>query len=253
MKFHVSATGIKRFTISSAARRCWRRTYLTVDEGKVFTGIRGWSPLVSPDGERQGVQHGCCLAGPGSDAALLLYHLRLSFTIMERKDERGADERALLETTVSYEDDSDGNCQSRFKTKSVSFEDLVKDMTLNRQDIKTFAVKTRAMKYFRDDWLKNGVGRVAPHNDVEISTERNKCFRCYFPNGDDRRNILITYAKFSSIREEFGDFDSINDMGEMDPSCWWLSYGADTPMLKSIAMKLLGQPTSSSCCENTTI
>ncbi|XP_065849995.1 uncharacterized protein [Euphorbia lathyris] len=104
-------------------------------------------------------------------------------------------------------------------------------------------------RYYTDDWLKNGVGRVAPHNDLEISTERNKCFRRYFPNRDDRRNILIEYAKFSSLRDEFGDFDSINDRGEMDPSYWWLSYGVGTPMLRSIAIKLLGQPTSSSCCE----
>ncbi|WCJ24889.1 hypothetical protein M5689_006814 [Euphorbia peplus] len=51
------------------------------------------------------------------------------------------------------------------------------------------------------------------------------------------------------MREEFGDFDSINDRSEMDPSYWWLVYGGVTPMLKSIAIKLVGQPASSSCCE----
>ncbi|KAL6570839.1 hypothetical protein OROGR_000389 [Orobanche gracilis] len=57
--------------------------------------------------------------------------------------------RALLETTASYEDDSDGggvgNVRVGSKSKPVSFEDLLKDMTLNREDMKTFAFRTRAM------------------------------------------------------------------------------------------------------------
>ncbi|WCJ28816.1 hypothetical protein M5689_010488 [Euphorbia peplus] len=73
-------------------------------------------------------------------------------------------------------------------------------------------------RYYTEDWLKGGVGRVAPHNDKEIIVKRNKCFRRYFPNGEDRRKVLIEFAKFSSMHEQFGDFDSINDRSEMDPS-----------------------------------
>ncbi|XP_050209053.1 uncharacterized protein LOC126659729 [Mercurialis annua] len=64
--------------------------------------------------------------------------------------------------------------------------------------------------YYTEYWIKGGVGRVAPHNDLEISNERKQCFRRFFPNADDRRKVQIEFAKFSSLREEFGDFDSIN-------------------------------------------
>ncbi|KAL6553742.1 hypothetical protein OROMI_019415 [Orobanche minor] len=149
MKFHVSATVIKRFTISSAAPRCWRWTYLTVDEGKVFTGGRGWSPIVSPDGEVAAARCSTWMFFGGSDAALgyfFAYDYLLPYWKEKLREELM---RALLETTASYEDDSDGGrvaiARVGSKSKPVSFDDLVKDMTLNRQDIKTFAFKTRAM------------------------------------------------------------------------------------------------------------
>lgn len=56
--------------------------------------------------------------------------------------------RALLEASGS--DDSGGNGIRTVEVEgsnyeSVSFKDLVKDMTLNRHDIKAFAFKTKAM------------------------------------------------------------------------------------------------------------
>ncbi|KAL3742587.1 hypothetical protein ACJRO7_017975 [Eucalyptus globulus] len=35
----------------------------------------------------------------------------------------------------------------------------------------------------------------------------------------------------------------------MDPKAWWVNHGACAPMLQSIALKLLAQPSSSSCAE----
>ena len=35
----------------------------------------------------------------------------------------------------------------------------------------------------------------------------------------------------------------------MSPVKWWVVHGTSVPMLQSIALKLLGQPCSSSCCE----
>ncbi|WCJ18621.1 hypothetical protein M5689_000958 [Euphorbia peplus] len=104
-------------------------------------------------------------------------------------------------------------------------------------------------RYYTNEWLESSVGRVAPHNDVEISNEMNKCFKRYFPNADDRRKVLVEYVKFSSMRGEFGEYDSIVDGSQLDPPFWWLIHGTCTPTLKSIAIKLLSQPTSSSCCE----
>ncbi|XP_056692174.1 uncharacterized protein [Spinacia oleracea] len=35
----------------------------------------------------------------------------------------------------------------------------------------------------------------------------------------------------------------------MDPLMWWASFGAATPMLQALALRVLGQPTFSSCCQ----
>ncbi|KAL6493432.1 hypothetical protein OROGR_032211 [Orobanche gracilis] len=35
----------------------------------------------------------------------------------------------------------------------------------------------------------------------------------------------------------------------MDPDLWWVTHGSSTPLLQNVALKLLGQPSSSSCCE----
>lgn len=47
----------------------------------------------------------------------------------------------------------------------------------------------------------------------------------------------------------FNDIDSLSDRGSMDPKIWWITYGNATPELQTIALRLLGQPCSSSCCE----
>ncbi|KAK8913951.1 hypothetical protein KSP39_PZI024294 [Platanthera zijinensis] len=88
-----------------------------------------------------------------------------------------------------------------------------------------------------------------PHMDEEISAMRIKCFKKYFPNQDERRLVNTEYAKFSGCLEHFGDADSLIDRGAMEPIVWWLAHGASTPMLQSLALKLLSQPCSSSCCE----
>ena len=35
----------------------------------------------------------------------------------------------------------------------------------------------------------------------------------------------------------------------MSPIKWWIVHGTSAPMLQSITLKLLGQPSLSSCCE----
>lgn len=71
----------------------------------------------------------------------------------------------------------------------------------------------------------------------------------YFPNDEDRRTIKVEFAKFSASSDEFGNYDSLQDRGQMEPHHWWAFHGADAPMLQGLALKLLGQPSSSSCCE----
>jgi hypothetical protein len=90
---------------------------------------------------------------------------------------------------------------------------------------------------------------VPPHKDIEVARERMKCMKKYFPNSAERTRANLEVANFSSKTGEFEDSDSIHDRYAMDPTSWWVNYGASAPLLQSIALKLLVQPSSSSCGE----
>jgi len=91
--------------------------------------------------------------------------------------------------------------------------------------------------------------RVAPHQNEEISNERTKCLKKYFPNSEEQRIVNTESAKFSVALEAFLDHDSLRDRRLMDPKHWWVFYGSSTPTLQVLTLKLLGQPCSLSCCE----
>ncbi|KAF7807437.1 uncharacterized protein G2W53_039598 [Senna tora] len=99
------------------------------------------------------------------------------------------------------------------------------------------------------EWLSEDSTRVPPHQDVEITNERIKCLKRYFPNSEDRRKVNIEFARFSYGREGFDDCGSLNDRGVMEAKSWWLVHGVHAPIFQKIALKLLGKPCSSSCCE----
>ena len=85
---------------------------------------------------------------------------------------------------------------------------------------------------------------------MEVVRERKKkCFERYFSNEVERRRANEEYATFSTCLEDFSSSDSINDRWYMSVIKWWVVHGTSAPMLQSIALKLLGQPCSSSCCE----
>jgi hypothetical protein len=75
------------------------------------------------------------------------------------------------------------------------------------------------------------------------------CFKKFFPNPEDLAKVKEKYARFSSCSEDFNDPDSIHDRWAVSPMTWWTNHGQSAPMLMSLAMKLLSQPASSSCCE----
>ncbi|KAF5180325.1 hAT transposon superfamily [Thalictrum thalictroides] len=104
-------------------------------------------------------------------------------------------------------------------------------------------------RYYSDEWLRGSPNRLPPHKDKEISDERQKCFEKYFPSILERREANTEFAKFSAAMREFASSDSISDRGHMDPDLWWVTYGSSMPLLQNLALKLLGQPCSSSCCE----
>lgn len=104
-------------------------------------------------------------------------------------------------------------------------------------------------RYYSPIWLKEDAKRLPPHKDLEIVAERNKCMRRYFPNAEERRMANLEYARFSGAMDAFSEHDSLHDRGEIDAKSWWLIHGVSAPRLQNLALKLLGQPCSSSCCE----
>ena len=57
----------------------------------------------------------------------------------------------------------------------------------------------------------------------------------------------MVFGLFSRIMAY--DDDNIDDRWILDPMLWWSNYGSKLPMLQTLALKLLGQPCSSSCAE----
>lgn len=110
-------------------------------------------------------------------------------------------------------------------------------------------------KYYCDAWLNDGGGngdgvtRVAPHEDHEVSINRSKCFKRLFPNQTDLRKVYTEYGAFSTGSEYFGQPHVINARMFEEPISWWANHGASTPLLQALAFKLLSQPASCSCAE----
>lgn len=104
-------------------------------------------------------------------------------------------------------------------------------------------------RYYSHEWLSEDPNRVPPHRDMELTTERLKCFKRFFNDAEERRIVNTEFANFSDGREGFDDTDSLTDRGKMDPKTWWLVHGAQAPLLQKVALKLLAQPCSSSCSE----
>ncbi|XP_038999122.1 uncharacterized protein LOC120124534 [Hibiscus syriacus] len=65
-------------------------------------------------------------------------------------------------------------------------------------------------RFYSDSWLSEDPCRVAPHRD----------------------DLMSLTKRYSS-----------------DPKSWWANFGAKIPLLQSLAFKVLGKATSSSCCE----
>lgn len=104
-------------------------------------------------------------------------------------------------------------------------------------------------RYYSDEWLHEDQNRVPPHRDEEVTRERNKCFKRYFEDITERTKVITEFGKFSGYVEAFSEYDSIHNRWHMDPYTWWCAYGAYAPSLQKLALRLLVQPASSSCCE----
>ena len=63
------------------------------------------------------------------------------------------------------------------------------------------------------------------------------------------RLVNVEFGKFENEMDGFADRDSMNDREIMDPKLWWVVHRDEAPTLQRLALKLLGQPCSSSCSE----
>ncbi|WVZ50320.1 hypothetical protein U9M48_001585 [Paspalum notatum var. saurae] len=104
-------------------------------------------------------------------------------------------------------------------------------------------------RYYSKKWLKEGVGRVPPHKDNEVFKMRMTCFKKFFRIPQELAKVKEEYSRFSTCLEEFNDPDSIHDRWAVSPMTWWTNHGHSVPLLMGLAIKLLSQPASSSCCE----
>ena len=85
--------------------------------------------------------------------------------------------------------------------------------------------------------------------DGEISQGRKDAFRRVFQDRALLDEVEDAFAKFSTGTGRFAGYDVIRDRGAKKPYSWWENHGATSPPLQLLAMKLLSQATSSSCCE----
>eukprot|EP00253_Pinus_taeda_P022236 PITA_22236 len=88
-----------------------------------------------------------------------------------------------------------------------------------------------------------------PHMDGEISQRRKEAFRQIFQDSALLAEVEDAFAEFSTGSGRFGGYDVIRDRGAKKAYSWWANHGAINPPLLQLAMRLLPQVTSSSCCE----
>ncbi|KAL6176476.1 hypothetical protein ACLB2K_053109 [Fragaria x ananassa] len=100
-----------------------------------------------------------------------------------------------------------------------------------------------------DEWLAEDSTRKASHQDIDITRERKNCILKYYGDVDQRREVNVEYSNFSLCMEDFCNVDAMRDRSILDHLRWWAVHGASAPILQALAFKLLGQPSSSSCCE----
>ncbi|KAK9995074.1 hypothetical protein SO802_024777 [Lithocarpus litseifolius] len=101
--------------------------------------------------------------------------------------------------------------------------------------------------YYSIEWLSENPKCIPPHQDHEISMERSKCLDRYFEDENELTVVKFEFAKF--LGGKFPSPDALTDRWVLQPLVWWQYHGSAFPTLKTLALKLLGQPCSSSCAE----
>ena len=77
--------------------------------------------------------------------------------------------------------------------------------------------------------------------------EMSKCLDRYFEDENELKVVKFEFAAFSGGR--FPSPNALTDRWDLLPLVWWQYDNSAFPTLQSLALKLLGQPCSSSCAE----
>ena len=77
--------------------------------------------------------------------------------------------------------------------------------------------------------------------------EMSKCLDRYFEDENELKVVKFEFAAFSG--EKFPSLDALTNRWALQPLVWWQYHGSAFPTLQTLALKLLGQPYSSSCTE----
>lgn len=94
-----------------------------------------------------------------------------------------------------------------------------------------------------------GEARRAPNFDKEVVDGVLKAFDKIGESEEEKRMLREQLAKFQAKEGIFGSLAAKIDAVTMSPISWWSTYGAETPELAEIAIKVLSQPISSSSAE----
>ncbi|XP_059638978.1 uncharacterized protein LOC132281276 [Cornus florida] len=110
-------------------------------------------------------------------------------------------------------------------------------------------VKSRIFGHEKQDLLTGQSNFFDLGLEVEVMEFHGSHHMKIKSNQDDLRKVYIEYGAFSSGSGYFNEPHVIDAKLYEEPISWWANHGASTPMLQTLAFKLLSQPASSSCCE----
>ena len=77
--------------------------------------------------------------------------------------------------------------------------------------------------------------------------ERSKYLERYFEDENELTVVKFEFAIFS--RGRFPSPDALTERWALQSLVWWQYHGSAFPTLQTLALKLLGQPCSSSCAK----
>nr|XP_016483409.1 PREDICTED: uncharacterized protein LOC107804097 [Nicotiana tabacum] len=123
------------------------------------------------------------------------------------------------------------------KVKVIVFEHEGKDLITGQSNV--FATIQGILMARWNKSESNGLRRLAPNEDIEISQNRLKCFQRYFKDPNDLKKASLEYGTFCCGNGYFGEPHVIDAMGYEEPLSWWANHGINAPLLQSLAYKLL--------------